>query len=475
MEHIDLLTIGAGGGGYSAAFRLARAGKQVVMVDIKGVTGGNCLEQGCIPSKAVIAAVEVYMLAKKREYFGLKGDNIGFDYSKIIEFKDNIQKFRYNQHAKEVVEAKENLKLIKGSASFIDKHTIKVITENSEKIYNADNIIIASGAEPYILQIEGAEHCITSTDLYILNPKIKTLPKSIAILGGGYIGVETAAFFSELGVDVTIIQRSERILTAMDKRFALLLQNSLNSKIKLELGTEIKKIEKISANTSSHADSNSNPKEYKVSYTKDGILKTINAELVLMGYGRKPVIPEGTDKIGVEFDTKGRIKIKNSIQTNIPHIYASGDVNGLSMLFHSAERQSLVCANNIFAGNTPIDYMDFNAVPTTVFAFPKAAFAGILPSQAKTMGIDIIECSYDFVVDAKAQIYNELNGEIREFFDAKTLKIIGAWVIGIDAELLIGELVTAIQNSLDVHILASLPNQHPTSSEGIAKAARKLL
>ncbi|MHB1693398.1 MAG: FAD-dependent oxidoreductase, partial [bacterium] len=350
------------------------------------------------------------------------------------------------------------------AASFIDEHIVKVITENGEKIYNAKNIIIASGAEPSILPIDGAEHCITSTDLYILNTKIKTIPKSIAILGAGYIGVETASFFSELGVNVTIIQRSKRILTAMEERFALLLQNLLNPKIKLEFETEIKKVEKSNESA-----------DYKVSYIKNGKLKTINAELVLMGTGRKPVIPEGTKKIGIELDAKGKIKIKNSIQTNIPHIYASGDVNGVQMLFHSAERQSLVCANNIFAGNTPIDYMNFNAVPTTVFTFPKAAYAGILPSKAKSMGIDILETSYDFVVDSKAQIYNELNGEIREFFDAKTMKIIGAWVVGIDAELLIGELVTAIQNSLDVHTVASLPNQHPTSSEGIAKAARKLL
>ncbi|MHB1646383.1 MAG: dihydrolipoyl dehydrogenase [Candidatus Acididesulfobacter diazotrophicus] len=464
MEQVDLLTIGAGGGGYPAAFRLAKAGKQAVMVDTKGIMSGNCLEQGCVPSKTIREAIEVYRLAKKREYFGLKGDNIGFDYSKIIEFKDNVQKFRYEQHAKELEEAKKNLKLLKGVASFIDEHIVKITTENGEKIYNAKNIIIASGAEPSILPIDGAEYCITSTDLYILNTKIKTLPKSIAILGAGYIGVETASFFSELGVNVTIIQRSKRILTSMEERFALLLQNLLNPKIKLEFETEIKKVEK--SNESS---------DYKVSYIKDGKLKTINAELVLMGTGRKPVTPEGIEKIGIELDAKGKIKIKNSIQTNIPHIYASGDVNGVQMLFHSAERQSLVCANNIFAGNTPIDYMNFNAVPTTVFTFPKAAYAGILPSKAASMGIDILETSYDFIVDSKAQIYNELNGEIREFFDAKTMKIIGAWVIGIDAELLIGELVTAIQNSLDVHTMASLPNQHPTSSEGIAKAARKLL
>ena len=252
----------------------------------------------------------------------------------------------------------------------------------------------------------------------------------------------------------------------MDERFALLLQNSLDPKIKLELGTEIKKIEKIQSGGAY---------SYNVSYIKDGTLKAVNTDMVLMAYGRKPVIPEGTDKLGIEFDKKGRIKINSAIQTNIPHIYASGDVNGLSMLFHSAERQSLVCGNNIFAGNTPIDYMDFNAVPTTVFTFPKAAYAGIMPSQAEKAGINVLECSYDFVVDAKAQIYNELKGEIREFFDAKTLKIIGAWVIGIDAELLIGELVTAIQNSLDIRIVAGLSNQHPTSSEGIAKAARKLL
>ena len=466
MKHVDLLTIGAGGGGYPAAFRIARAGEKVVMIDSKGVMSGNCLEQGCVPSKAVREAVEVYKLVQKREYFGLKGDNIGFDYSKIIDFKDNVQKFRYAQHAKELEEVSQNLKLIKGSASFVDEHIVKVTNEDSETLYNADNIIIASGAAPYILPVEGAEHCITSTELYILNTKIKTLSKSIVILGAGYIGVETATFFNELGVNVTIIQRSKRILTAIDERFASLIQNSLDSKIKLELGTEIKKIEKIGVNGGYN---------YNVSYTKDGVLKTINADLVLMGYGRKPVIPEGTDKIGIDFDAKGRIKINGAIQTNIPHIYASGDVNGLSMLFHSAERQSLVCANNIFADNTPVDYMDFNAVPTTVFTFPKAAYAGILPEQAKKMGIDILQCSYDFVADAKAQIYNELDGEIREFFDAKTLKIIGAWVIGIDAELLIGELVTAIQNSLDVRIIASLPNQHPTRSEGIDTDARKLL
>lgn len=464
MEQVDLLTIGAGGGGYPAAFRLAKAGKQAVMVDTKGIMSGNCLEQGCVPSKTIREAIEVYRLAKKREYFGLKGDNIGFDYSKIIEFKDNVQKFRYEQHAKELEEANKNLKLLKGVASFIDEHIVKVATENGEKIYNAKNIIIASGAEPSILPIDGAEYCITSTDLYIFNTKIKTLPKSIAILGAGYIGVETASFFNELGVNVTIIQRSKRILTAMEERFALLLQNLLDPKIKLEFETEIKKVEKTNEST-----------DYKVSYIKDGKLKTINAELVLMGTGRKPVTPEGIEKIGIELDAKGKIKIKNSIQTNIPHIYASGDVNGVQMLFHSAERQSLVCANNIFAGNTPIDYMNFNAVPTTVFTFPKAAYAGILPSKATSMGIDILETSYDFIVDSKAQIYNELNGEIREFFDAKTMKIIGAWVVGIDAELLIGELVTAIQNSLDVHTMANLPNQHPTSSEGIAKAARKLL
>ena len=466
MEQVDVLTIGAGGGAYPAAFRLAKAGKKVVMVDIKGVMSGNCLEQGCVPSKTIREAIEVYRLAKNREYFGLKGENIGFDYAKIIDFKDNVQKFRYAQHAKELEEASKNLKLVKGIASFIDEHTVKVADDKFEKIYNADSIIIASGAEPYILPIEGKEHCVTSTDIYILGTKIKSLPKSIAILGGGYIGVETATFFNELGVDITLIQRSKRILTAMDERFALLLQNSLDPKIKLELETEIKKVEKKQEGSAV---------SYNVLYNKDGISKTVNADMVLMAYGRKKVVPEGTDKLGIEFNEKGLIKINSAIQTNVPHIYASGDVNGLSMLFHSAERQSLVCGNNILAGNTPIDYMDFNAVPTTVFTFPKAAYAGIMPSQAKKMGIDILECSYDFVVDSKAQIYNELNGEIREFFDAKTLKIIGAWVIGIDAELLIGELVTAIQNSLDIHTIASLPNQHPASSEGIAKAARKLL
>jgi len=284
----------------------------------------------------------------------------------------------------------------------------------------------------------------------------------MTIIGGGYIALETATFFNELGTKVRLYKRSDRILAdEVDYRFSESLRKLLDPNIEIVTGARVMEVERVQDG-------------YRMRYIKDDKEESVVSDLVMMAVGRRSVIPEGAEKIGIKTE-HGRIIVNTAMQTNIPHIYAPGDVNGLSMLFHSAVRQSLVAANNIMAGNTPADYMNFLTVPTTVFTFPEGAYVGILPDEAKKRGIELVETYSPFKIDARAQIFGEMDGEIREFFDADTMKIVGAWVIGIDAGLLIGELARLVEGGFTVKEVAEFADQHPTTAEGIVKAARKLL
>ncbi len=462
MKIVDVLTIGAGGGAYPAGFRLAKAGMEVVMIDDKGVLSGNCLAEGCVPSKAIRESVNLYRNSKKFNFWGLDG-NVSFEYKNIVAHKDNVQKFRYAQHAEELKAVFPQLRLIKGNAKFIDDHTLEVKTQNETEIYRAKRaIIIASGSETSILPISGAELCITSHDIFSMNPKVQTFPKTLTIIGGGYIALESATFFNELGTKVKLFEITDRVLGGkIDYRFSNTIRQFIDPNIEIFTNAQVMEVESVSNG-------------YKVRYVKDEKEEIVTSDLVMIAVGRKSVIPEGADKIGIKIE-QGRIVVNNALQTNFPHIYAPGDVNGISMLFHSAVRQSLVAANNIMAGNTQNDYMNFKTVPTTIFTFPEGAYVGILPDEAKSKNIELVETFSPFRIDARAQIYGELDGEIREFFDAETMKIVGGWVIGLDAGLLIGEIARLVEGGFTVKEVSEFADQHPTTAEGIVKAARKLL
>lgn len=462
MKIVDVLTIGAGGGAYPAGFRLAKAGMDVAMIDDKGVLSGNCLAEGCVPSKAIRESVNLYKMSKKFNFWGLDG-KVSFDYQNIIAHKDNVQRFRYDQHAEELKEVFPRLQLIKGYAKFIDDHTLEVKTQEGTETYRAKRaIIIASGSETSTLPINGAELCITSHDIFSMNPKVQTLPKTLTIIGGGYIALESATYFNELGTKVRLFEITDRILSGkIDYRFSKTIRQFIDPNIEIFTNARVVEVERVSNG-------------YRIRYVKDDKEEIVTSDLVMIAVGRNSVVPEGADKTGIKIEHR-RIVVNNAMQTNIPHIYAPGDVNGISMLFHSAVRQSLVAANNIMAGNTPIDYMNFNTVPTTIFTFPEGAYVGILPDEAKSKNIELVETFSPFRIDARAQIYGEMDGEIREFFDADTMRIVGGWVVGLDAGLLIGEIARLVEGGFTVKEVAEFADQHPTTAEGIVKAARKLL
>ncbi|OFC36089.1 dihydrolipoyl dehydrogenase [Acidithiobacillus caldus] len=456
---VDLLTIGAGGGAYPAAFRLAKAGARVVMVDPKGVMSGNCLYEGCVPSKAVRETAALYLDQEKFQHLGLPG-RICPDYAAVVAHKDAVQNRRYAQHAAELA-AVPDLRLIQGVARFIDAHTVQVHGERGDERFHCRHIIIASGSEVFVPPLPGAELALTSHDLYKPDPTLKNLPAHLVIIGGGYIGLETASFFAALGSQVTLLQKGGQVLQGMDPGMVDQLVPLLHPRIHLMMGVEVESLEATAAG------------KRIVHYRRDGMSAQIHADVVVLAVGRRPVLPEGLDGLGIVVDRHG-ISVGPDLRTRHPHIYACGDVNGRVPLFHAAVRQSLVAAHNILGGDVPMDYADFVNVPTTIFTLPAAASIGITPARAKAANIELVTGHYAFTEDSRAQILERMDGEIRLFFEPGSLRLVGAWVVGIDAGHLIGEIGMAIQGGLSAYDLARFADQHPMSAEGIGKAARSL-
>ena len=453
----DLITIGAGGGAYPAAFRLAHAGMRVLMVDWKGVMSGNCLAEGCVPSKAVREVAEQWGRQRRFSSFGLKGE-IAFDFLAMMEHKDSVQRLRYEQHDQELSRT-PGLSLLKGAARMISGHEVSVLTDEGEKRFSGQSILIASGSDVFIPPIPGVNLCLTSHDLYKLDSPIQSSPSSLVVIGGGYVGLETATFFASFGTSVTVLEMGDALLPGVDPEIVAMLVPQLSSSITTVLSSQVLSV-------SLRGDG-----KRIVRYRQNHEEADVVAEMVFLAAGRRPVIPDGVREIGVVMSQKG-IAVDDRMRTNIPHIFACGDVNGKTPLFHAAVRQSLVCAHQIMGGDFSSDRMDFESVPTTVFTLPAASYVGLTPSVLKERKILFKRASYLFEEDSRAQIFGETGGGVHLFFHFETLKLLGGYVVGIDAENLIGEIGLAVSAGLSARDLASFADQHPMASEGISRAAR---
>jgi len=464
VEHVDVITLGAGGGAYPGAFALAAAGRQVVMVDTKGVMSGNCLAEGCVPSKAVYEMAEL----RRRMTTGPVEHALGalrtsVDYGGVVAWKDEVQQNRYRQHAAELDHAAERLRLVRGTGRLLDARTVAVSTDGASRTFRADQIIIATGADVFVPPIPGAELCVTSRDLFALRPAVTALPERLAVIGGGYIGLEVACMLHAFGSEVTVIEALPELLSGMDPDFVSLVAAGIDPSITIRLSSAVTGVTKQAGGG------------FTVHVRNGDAEDTIDADLVLMAVGRRPVIPEGASGLGLSMDGHG-LAVEPSMQVpGHPYLYAPGDVNGRSMLFHSAVRQSLVAAHNILAGNHVVDRMDFDTVPATIFTAPQGAYVGVTRASAAERHLAIAEGAYALASDSRAQILGDTYGEIRLFCDAESLRLLGGWVVGIDAAQLIGQIGEAAAAGLTAYDLARFADQHPTAAEGIGKAARALV
>ncbi|HEX6554806.1 MAG TPA: dihydrolipoyl dehydrogenase [Ktedonobacteraceae bacterium] len=454
-QSADVVILGAGGGGYPAAFLLARAGLRVVMVDPIGNLGGNCLAEGCIPSKAVREATLVRARAGKYALFGLSGPVPDVNWRGIMAHKDRVQNIRYRQHHETINTS--SVFFHAGMAHILDEKRVEVETAHETLRYTFRHLIVATGSRPRPSSIPGAHLAITSSDLFRLGADLP-FPGRLVILGGGYIGVEVASMLNNLGTQVTLLQRAERLLPGVDPTLSQALYDGLSQRVHIELGAEATSIEKVSGGL-------------QVRYRQDEQEHVIAGDTVLVATGRESVLPEGVQAL--DLDQSKALAVNDRLQTSNPRVYAPGDVNGRSMLYHSAVRQSLVAAHNILAGGLPVDRVDFESIPFTVFSEPEVAWVGLTEQQARERHGCIEIARYDYAVEARAQIFDEMQGFIRLIFAHQTGRLVGAQIIGLDAAQIIATLALAVNQGLGAVALTEVVFPHPMIQEGINKAARQ--
>ncbi|AAK41778.1 dihydrolipoyl dehydrogenase [Saccharolobus solfataricus] len=453
----DVVVIGAGGAGYHGAFRLAKAKYNVLMADPKGELGGNCLYSGCVPSKTVREVIQTAW-----RLTNIANVKIPLDFSTVQDRKDYVQELRFKQHKRNMSQY-ETLTFYKGYVKIKDPTHVIVKTDEGKEIEAETRyMIIASGAETAKLRLPGVEYCLTSDDIFGYKTSFRKLPQDMVIIGAGYIGLEIASIFRLMGVQTHIIEMLDRALITLEDQDIV---NTLLSILKLNIKfnspvTEVKKIK---------------DDEYEVIYsTKDGSKKSIFTNSVVLAAGRRPVIPEGAREIGLSISKTG-IVVDETMKTNIPNVFATGDANGLAPYYHAAVRMSIAAANNIMANGMPVDYVDVKSIPVTIYTIPSLSYVGILPSKARKMGIEIVEAEYNMEEDVSAQIYGQKEGVLKLIFERGSMRLIGAWMIGVHSQYLINELGLAVAYGLNAKQLASFAEQHPSTNEIISYTARKVI
>ncbi|TFE66204.1 dihydrolipoyl dehydrogenase [Methylacidiphilum caldifontis] len=453
---VDVAIIGAGGGGYPAAFFLDKSGFQVLMIDPIGNLGGNCLAEGCVPSKAVREASLVRAQAKKYSFFGLSGSVPSVDWKAILTYKDNVQTTRYTLHREEINNS--SIKFYKGIGKIVDERKIEMITDNDHFYVFFKYLIIATGSCPKYLSIPGSHLAVSSHDLFKLSASVP-FPSNPIIIGGGYIGIELASMLENLGAKPVILEFTDNLVSGLDRELSLFLAHRLKTRVQIEFGAKVECIKK-------------EKEKFEVNYLKNNQHYSIESDLVIMAVGRECVSPEGIEKLG--YATAKPLPVTNTLQLfDFPHIYAPGDVNGKSMLFHSAVLQSRVAAHNIAAGGQPLSRMDWKSVPYAVFTEPEIAGVGLTEEEALHLyGHNIEVVKYDYAVDSRAEILGETEGFIKLIFDGENKRLLGAHIAGIEASQLIAPLALAVRQRLDAEALAHVAFPHPMISEGINKAAR---
>ncbi|MEM3198816.1 MAG: dihydrolipoyl dehydrogenase [Thermoplasmata archaeon] len=454
-REFDVIFIGAGGSSYPGAFFLAERGKKVLMIDEKGNLGGDCLYAGCIPSKTVRYIINESIKCKQ---WGLIPD-ITKIWNLAVAKKDEVQKLRYDQHMKEIEEHYPDLVFFKAHGEFISNYEIYVKGE-FDFIATAQNIVIATGAETVIPPIPNADKVLTSNDLFMYNGSIKVLPESIVIIGAGYIGLEVANMMALLGVKTKIIEMLPKpILGGMDDDLIAEAVNKLSSLgVEFLFNSKLKSIDKTENG-------------YILSYIKGDKIEKLETKQVLIAVGRRPRL----NNLGLE---NTEIKIENHaiwvddyLQTNVPGIYAVGDVTGKAMLFHAAVKESLIVAKNII-NKKPAYKINYDSIPFTVFTYPELGKVGLSEKECKDKNIKYQVLKYDLTKDAQSQILDEINGWIKIIYDPNNLKILGAEIYAHNASELITEFTVAIEKNLTMKDLAWICNPHPLSFESINYSLR---
>ena len=455
MEKFDVIVIGSGPGGYVAAIRCAQLGLKTAIVEKYNTLGGTCLNVGCIPSKALLDSSEHFHQANtKFNEHGIKTGPISLDFNQMMQRKNKV----VSETCKGVdyLMDKNKISIFKGLASFISINEINIKPQKGKNIkLKTDKVIIATGSKPSSLPFAKIDkkRIITSTEAL----SFKTLPKSIAIIGGGVIGLELGSVYQRLGVNVSVIEYEDMVLPGMDKDIRKEAQRVLKKQgIKINVKHEVKEIK---ANKSSVTIKANDKNNKSVSF---------NAEYCLLSVGRRPFTEGlGLDKIDISTNEKGQIPVNENLQTKYDNIYAIGDVIDGPMLAHKAEEDGIYVAEYI-CGQKP--HLNYHLVPGVVYTWPEIASIGFSEDELISENIPYNKGSFPFRASGRARASMDTDGFIKVLAHKESDEILGIHMIGPRVADLIAEAVLAMEYKATAEDIARVCHAHPTFTEALKEA-----
>jgi dihydrolipoamide dehydrogenase len=456
MSQFDVTIIGSGPGGYVSAIRCAQLGFKTAIIEKYSTLGGTCLNVGCIPSKALLASSHHY---EELQHFADHGIEVSG------EVKVNLEKMIARKQA--VVDQtsggvkflmdKNNITVFNGIGSFESATAVKVTKlDGTSEVIESKNIIIATGSKPSNLPFIklDKERIITSTEAL----KLTEVPKHLIIIGGGVIGIELGQVYLRLGAQVSVVEFMDRIIPGMDASLSKELTKVLKKQgMKFYTSHKVQSVEREADKVVVKAEN------------AKGEIITLEGDYSLVAVGRRPFTDGlNAEKAGVKLTERGMVEVNDHLQTNIPTIYAIGDVVRGAMLAHKAEEEGVLVAE-ILAGQKP--HIDYNLIPGVVYTWPEVAAVGKTEEQLKTEGIAFKAGSFPFKALGRARAGGDTDGFVKILADAKTDEVLGVHMIGARCADLIAEAVTAMEFRASAEDISRMSHAHPTFAEAIKEAA----
>lgn len=453
----DLVVIGSGPGGYVGAIRASQLGMKVAVVEKDKGLGGTCLNVGCIPSKALLESSEHYHAAlHDLKKHGVKVGSVSLDLSTMLTRKDKV--VLENNKGIEFLFKKNKIDWLKGFGKIKAPGQVEVKAQDgATQVYQTKNIVIATGSVPVELPFLKFDEkkIVSSTGALSLSE----VPNKLAVVGGGVIGLELGSVWARLGAEVTVIEYAPQICSMMDQEsISVLVKYLAKEGMKFMTSTKV-------------TGSKMTGDEVELTYEdmKANSQGSLKADVVLVATGRKPFTDGlGCDELGIQRDQRGYIQVDKHYQTNVPGIYAIGDVIPGPMLAHKAEEEGVACAE-MLAGHA--GHVNYSTVPSVIYTHPEVASVGLSEEQCKAQGLDVNVGKFPFMANGRARAMGFTEGFAKIIADKKTDRIMGGHVVGPRASELLGEIVVAMEFGGSSEDLARSFHSHPTLSEVVREAA----
>ena len=447
----QVVVLGSGPGGYSAAFRAADLGLEVTLVEQYQALGGVCLNVGCIPSKALLHVAQVIHEAEHGPDIGLTFAPPKQDLNQIRAFKDSVVK-KLSQGVSGMAKSRK-VQVVHGRGTFTGSHQLSVVNDGKETLIEFEHAIIAAGSSVVKLPFIPDDPRVWDSTKAL---ELSEVPKRLLVIGGGIIGLEMGTVYQALGSKVTVVEFADQLIPAADKDLITVYSRYNKERFEVLLSTKVEAVEAAKAGL-------------KVSFSgANAPAEAREFDAVLVAVGRKPNGQlVGADKAGVQVDERGFIPVSNTQQTNVPHIFAIGDVVGQPMLAHKASHEGHVAAD-VIAGHKRI----FNprVIPSIAYTNPEIAWTGLTEKEAKAQGINYKTAVYPWSASGRALGANRSEGKTKLIYHAESEQLLGAGIVGINAGELLGELSLAIEFGANVEDLALTIHAHPTLHESVGLA-----